>query len=245
MKNIQKFFGRTNQVYHFSLLDPDRSDINNTLRMAGKVFNEGTDAILIGGSDSLNSSIITETVKRVSKEIPCPILQIIRDSSEVTPYPDGIIVPLVLNSYDVSYAIGIALGSLHIIKQLGIPAIPIGYVLVGGASTASFVTKSIPLPETRPKIIRHIAIGAEGIGLKALYLEGGSGAKTPVSQEFIEQAKQSCNIPIIVGGGIRTPEQVRYAISAGANIIVTGSAIEEKGTIKGIIDETKRDTGKL
>jgi heptaprenylglyceryl phosphate synthase len=103
------------------------------------------------------------------------MLQIIRDSSEITPCSDAVIVPLVLNSYQVSCAIGIAIESMHILRRLAVPAIPVGYVSTGKGSTASFVTKSPPIPENKAKIVGHIAVATEAIGLKALYLDAGSG----------------------------------------------------------------------
>ncbi|MEM3247546.1 MAG: geranylgeranylglyceryl/heptaprenylglyceryl phosphate synthase [Candidatus Micrarchaeaceae archaeon] len=226
---------RSKNIYHLSLIDPGKTNPNNIPTIVKKLEREGTDCILVGGSDSLHTEVVSNTITSIKRNTGLKVIQIIRDASEIDVNSDGVIVPLVLNSYDVSYCLGIATNSIHILKELGMPYIPIGYILIGFPSTASFVTKTIPVPKTRPKIIKHLAVAAEGIGLRALYLEGGSGSPTPIPEEFIKVASENTSIPIMVGGGIKTGRQARAAINAGANIIVTGSVIEEKGTIREIM----------
>ncbi|EET90229.1 MAG: geranylgeranylglyceryl phosphate synthase family protein [Candidatus Micrarchaeales archaeon] len=238
--DVESIFRRSGAIKHLSLFDPDKNPPSRAAAVAMKMEKEGTDGILIGGSDSLHSEIIRRTVMSVKRRVKLPVMQIIRDPSEITKYADAVLVPVVLNSYDASYCIGIAMGAIHVLKALGVPCIPIGYILIGSPSTASFVTKSIPVPTTRPKVIRQLAIGAEGMGLKALYLEGGSGSSKPVPPAFIEEAAKSTKFPIIVGGGIRDNRSVMAAAKAGADIIVTGSIIEEAGTIKGLFNGAKR-----
>jgi phosphoglycerol geranylgeranyltransferase len=80
----------------------------------------------------------------------------------------------------------------------------------------------------RKDIVVAHALAGQFLGMKFIYLEAGSGAKEPVPKSLIEAVNKTINIPIIVGGGINTPDLARAAVDAGASVIVTGTVIEEK-----------------
>jgi phosphoglycerol geranylgeranyltransferase len=111
-----------------------------------------------------------------------------------------------------------------------------GYVIVGEGGTAGIVGKAIPVPYNKPELAAAHALAGQYLGMHFLYLEGGSGAKDPVPPEMIQAVKHYIDIPLIVGGGIRSREQALAAASAGADIIVTGNVIES-GDAKGKLSE--------
>ena len=113
---------------------------------------------------------------------------------------------------------------------------------VGEGGTAGVVGKAIPVPYNKPELAAAHALAGQYLGMHFIYLEGGSGAKTPVPSEMIRMVKQFIDVPLIVGGGIRTKEQALDAASAGADIIVTGNVIESTGgkqKVSEIIDGVK------
>lgn len=238
MKDIEKFFTRhSDRRFHFSLIDPAGGSTKRNIELAKTAEKQKTDVVLIGGSDSIHSGTIFKTVRGVKSNVAVPVVQIIRDNSEISPYADGVIVPLVLNSSDVHYAIGIAINSIHLLKEMSIFCIPISYIIVGTGGTSAFVTKSIPVPETKPKIIKFMAEASEGMGLRSIYLEAGSGARSTVPKEFVKTARDSARkTQLIVGGGIATGRQASSILTAGADVIVTGSVLEKTGKIKEITD---------
>ncbi len=118
-----------------------------------------------------------------------------------------------------------------IIKKFGLEVIPLGYIIVGENSAASVVGKACPIPYTKPELAVAHALAAQYFGMRFVYLEAGSGAKRPPPSDMIKMVKESTHIPLIVGGGMRTGEQVKEAVDAGADIIVTGTVLEEGGGV--------------
>jgi phosphoglycerol geranylgeranyltransferase len=114
------------------------------------------------------------------------------------------------------------------IKAYGIEPIPTAYILVeSGATTAvQYVSQTLPIPADKPDIAKVHALAAEYMGMKFVYLEAGSGAPRPVPVEMVRQVKGYVSIPVIVGGGLTTPEQIFAAAEAGADFVVVGSALE-------------------
>jgi phosphoglycerol geranylgeranyltransferase len=131
-----------------------------------------------------------------------------------------------LNSVDPYFLIGAQILGAPLVKKYGLEPIPMGYVIVGEGGTAGIVGRAIPVPYTKPELAAAHALAGQYLGMRFIYLEGGSGAKNPVPPEVIRMVKHYVDIPLIVGGGIRTKEQALAAASAGADIIVTGNVIE-------------------
>jgi phosphoglycerol geranylgeranyltransferase len=131
-----------------------------------------------------------------------------------------------LNSVDPYFLIGAQILGAPLVKKYGLEPISMGYVIVGDGGTAGIVGKAIPVPYDKPELAAAHALASQYLGMHFLYLEGGSGAKAPVPPEMIRTVKHYIDIPLIVGGGIKTREQALAAASAGADIIVTGNVIE-------------------
>ena len=124
-----------------------------------------------------------------------------------------------------------------IVKMLELEAIPMGYMLIesGKVTSAEFMSNTKPIPKDKLDIAVAHALAAEYLGMKLIYLEAGSGAQHPVPDEMIQAVARMCSLPIIVGGGIRTPDVAKQKVAAGATFIVTGNVLEknnEKGTIQ-------------
>jgi phosphoglycerol geranylgeranyltransferase len=120
-----------------------------------------------------------------------------------------------------------------IIKKFGLEPIPLGYIIVGEGGTVSVIGKAVPIPYSKPELVAAHALAAEYFGMRFVYLEAGSGVGNPVPANMVKAVKAVTNLPLIVGGGIRTGGQVKEIAKAGASIIVTGNVLEEnKGKSK-------------
>jgi phosphoglycerol geranylgeranyltransferase len=115
------------------------------------------------------------------------------------------------------------------VKKYGLEPLPMGYIIVGEGGTAGVVGKAIPIQNNKPELAAAHALAGQYLGMRFVYLEAGSGAKYPVPPEMIRTVRHYIDIPLIVGGGIRSREQALAAASAGADIIVTGNVVEETG----------------
>ena len=136
-----------------------------------------------------------------------------------------------LSGRNPQYLIGEQVMAAPLIKRLKLPVLPMAYLLIesGSVTSAEFVSDTKPIPRGKPKFAAAHAMAAELFGMQAVYLEAGSGAKLPVPEEMIRMVAKSVEIPIIVGGGITTPELAAKAAKAGAMAIVVGTAVERNG----------------
>jgi phosphoglycerol geranylgeranyltransferase len=112
------------------------------------------------------------------------------------------------------------------VKKYRLEAIPLGYIIVGEGGTASIIGRAAPIPFEKPELAVAHALAAQYLGMRFVYLEGGSGVSKPVPPEMIRMVKSQLSIPLIVGGGIKTGEQARKAVASGADLVVTGTIIE-------------------
>ncbi|MDD8019492.1 MAG: geranylgeranylglyceryl/heptaprenylglyceryl phosphate synthase, partial [Bacteroidota bacterium] len=130
------------------------------------------------------------------------------------------------------HLIGDQVAAAPIIKKIGLEAISTAYMLIesGKTTSAEFMSNTRPLPRHKPDITVAHALAAEILGFKMIYLEAGSGAQMSVPEEIIIAVKKYCTVPLIVGGGITTPEEAQKKVRAGANFIVTGNVLEKNGS---------------
>jgi len=211
------------------LLDPDNmanaADRKRIISMAEKC---GVDLFLVGGSlmteDNLEAcfSDIKQLTSIPSVLFPGSPVQLKKGAN-------ACLFLSLISGRNADLLIGQHVIAAPLIKQYGIEAISTGYMLVdcGKSTTASYISGTQPLPYDKPEIAAATAMAGEMLGNSVMYLDGGSGAKKPVSTEMISAVRKSVNTPLIVGGGIRTSEQADAAYTAGADLIVIGTAFEE------------------
>jgi len=132
-----------------------------------------------------------------------------------------------LNSADPYFIIGAQVLGAPLIRRYNLEPIPMGYIIVGEGGTAGVIGKAVPIPYDKPELAAAHALAGQYLGMRFIYLEAGSGAKRPVPQEMIRAVKCCIEVPLIVGGGIRSKDQAQAAVSAGADIIVTGNVTED------------------
>jgi putative glycerol-1-phosphate prenyltransferase len=210
------------------LVDPDKQTVDSLLGLIEPAVNAKTDFFFVGGSLLLENRF-EETIAIIKKHCRIPVVIFPGSSYQVSKQADGILFLSLISGRNAEYLIGQQVVAAPLVKEAGLEVIPTGYILVDGGriSTTSYITQTIPLPNDKPDIALATALAGEMLGMKAIYLEAGSGAKQSVSASVIKAVKQHISVPLMVGGGIRTGEQAEEIAKAGADIIVVGNVLEK------------------
>jgi phosphoglycerol geranylgeranyltransferase len=214
---------------YYMLIDPDNLDEAKLPGFVNYCSDCGVDGFLVGGSLLVDGDI-ENYVKVVKHNTSLPVIIFPGDVNQVYKPADAILFLSVISGRNPEHLIGKHVLAAPLIKKTGIEAISTGYMLIesGTTTTVQYMSGSLPLPRNKPDIAAATALAAEYLGMKLIYLEAGSGARDPVPDEIVKAVSQNCRIPVIVGGGIRTPETARRKVKNGADIIVTGNFFESE-----------------
>jgi phosphoglycerol geranylgeranyltransferase len=220
---------------HMTLIDPDKSTPEACAETAHLAYRAGTDAIMVGGSTGIDFSNLDKSVLAMKEKIPIPVIQFPSHSKALTPNSDAIYFMSMLNSMDINFIIGEQMRASSAIKKMGIETIPMGYVIVEPGMKVGEMGSADPV--ARNDIDRAIGYGlaAEFLGMQLYYLEAGSGAPQPVPTKMVKAVSDALSIPLVVGGGIRNPKAAQKISFAGADIVVTGTVVEESEDVEGIL----------
>lgn len=222
---------------HFTLLDPDEQSPEEALLIAEAAIEGGTDGIMIGGS-TVNSEDVDATCRILSENIAVPIILFPGNINSVSKYADAIFFMSYLNSNNPYWILGAQALAANNVKQTGIDVLPMGYMVVEPGGTVGWVGDAKLVPRGKPKIPAAYAMAAELLGMRFFYIEAGSGADKPIPPEMIAYSKKATDdMVIIVGGGIRDGEAALIAAKSGADIIVTGTIVEETNDVTKKISE--------
>ena len=227
---------------HITLVDPEKITPPQASRVAENSKVSGTSAIMIGGSTFVSQAHLDDVIKAIKRIVEIPIILFPNNITGISRYADAIWFMSLLNSVDPYFLIGAQILGAPLVKKYGLEPISMGYIIVGEGGTAGIIGKAIPVPYNKPELAAAHALAGQYLGMHFIYLEGGSGTKKPVPPEMIRTVKHFTDIPLIVGGGVRTRSQALAAASAGADIIVTGNIIESTGAkqkMSEIIDGVK------
>lgn len=209
------------------LIDPDKTDANKLVKTIQQTELAKVDFYLVGGSLLLKNNLeeIIAVIKKNSKK---KVYLFPGNPSQISAKADGILLLSLISGRNAELLIGNHVLAAPILKQSKLTIISTGYILIesGSQTTVSYISNTTPIPANKPAIAACTALAGEQLGLKTIYLEAGSGAQNSVSKEIIKAVKKQINIPLIVGGGIRSKEQIETAFLAGADVVVIGTAIE-------------------
>ena len=219
---------KTEGSIHITLIDPEKVTPPQASRIVENSKASGTSAIMIGGSTFVSQAHLDSVVKAIKRAVKIPTILFPNNITGISRHADAIWFMSLLNSVDPYFLIGAQILGAPLVKKYGLEPISMGYVIVGEGGTAGIVGKAIPVPYDKPELAAAHALAGQYLGMHFLYLEGGSGAKAPIPPEMIRTVKHYIDIPLIVGGGIKTREQAIAAATAGADIIVTGNVIEKR-----------------
>ena len=209
------------------LIDPDRKNDGILDDLVPAVNESNADAILVGGSFFMDGKF-HERAARIKELAKVTVILFPGAANQLGPHFDAVLFMSVISGRNSNYLIGEQVISAPIVKDLGLEPISTGYMLIegGGSTTVEFMSNTRPLPMNRPELAVAHGLAAEYLGMNLLYLEAGSGANESIPPGLITAVASETGLPIIVGGGIRTPELAREKVEAGASFIVTGTVVE-------------------
>lgn len=216
------------------LLDPDRLDMGVLEEQACQCAEAGADAILVGTSLTMLVDHVN-LYTRLKMCLDIPVVTFPGSGNHVSPLADAILFLSMISSRNPELLIGEHVRAAPLLKRCGIEVISTGYMLVesGTLTSVQFMSNSRPIPRGKNDIAMAHALAAEYIGMRLLYMEAGSGALEPVPDEMISAVTGYTSLPLIVGGGIRTPETARAKVDAGARFVVTGQVLEDNAADAG------------
>jgi phosphoglycerol geranylgeranyltransferase len=217
---------KSDGTIHMTLIDPEKVTVDAAVKVALSSKNSGTAAIMIGGSTFISQTHLDEVVKAIKDAVNLPTILFPNNVTGISSHADAIWFMSLLNSVDPYFLIGAQILGAPLVKKFKIEPLSMGYVIVGEGGTAGIVGKAITVPYNKPELAAIHALAGQYLGMHFIYLEGGSGASNPVPPEMIYASKNLIEVPLIVGGGIKTKEQAIAAASAGADVIVTGNLTE-------------------
>jgi len=218
----------------FVLIDPEKEDRKTLKNKVEKIDVSSISAVLIGGS-AKSIEGFNNFVKQMKEYTDKPVILFPGSASQISPYADGVLFLTLISGRNPDFLIGEQVKAAPILKEYGIEIIPTGYILVKCGKTTSVEkvskTDAIDADEIA-KIIAH-SIAGEMLGLKVIYLEGGSGADKSIPDDIVEGVRENINIPLFIGGGIRDVEDIERKFDAGADVVVIGNAIENDDNFLG------------
>ena len=209
------------------LIDPEKMDLKYITRFLKKVHKSIATHIFVGGSTDINNE--TENlVLAVKKETNLPIVLFPGDVSQITNKADGILFLSLLSGRNPKYLIDQQIEAAPILKKTNLEIIPTGYILIDGKKETATqkVSNTKPISQENTTLILDTSLAGEFSGKKLIYLEAGSGATEVVSDIIIKQVSKIISVPLIIGGGIRSKKQLEKAFTAGADLVVIGTAFE-------------------
>lgn len=210
------------------LIDPDKMTVIKLAPFIDRVNKSIATHIFVGGS-SVKNNVTDLLVSQIKKLTSLPIVLFPGDITQITTHADGLLFLSLISGRNPEYLIGKHVEAVSKLRETTLEVIPTGYLLIeNGIETAvQKVTQTLPISRQSIQTIIDTAKAGELLGMKLIYLEAGSGATHPINKEIITAVKHELNIPLIVGGGIKTKTQLNNAYNAGADLVVIGTAFEE------------------
>ena len=226
--NIYNRLSDTSKKKFVVLIDPDKPSDNEIIDIVEKSKKVGVDFFFVGGS-LLTTDSLDNCIKLIKSHCDIPVLIFPGNSLQISKWCDGFLLLSLISGRNSEMLIGRHVIAAPYLKLYGNEIIPTGYMLIDGGkpTSVSYMSNTTPIPHDKDDIAMCTALAGEMLGLKLIYMDAGSGATNPISAEMICKVKHTIEVPLIVGGGINTPEKAAIAAKAGADIIVVGNALEK------------------
>lgn len=218
------------------LIDPDKMSDADIDPIVEQALAAGVDYFFVGGSLVVVNTV-DQNIQRIKSKCEIPVVLFPGSPSQVSRYADALFYLSLISGRNPELLIGQHVISAPMVRSSGLEIMPTGYMVIdGGAPTSvSYIANTAPIPADKSDIALCTAMAGEMLGLKLIYMDAGSGAKNPIQETMIKRVSGSIGVPLIVGGGIKTPEKAAANCKAGADVIVVGNAIEkDPGLIKEI-----------
>ena len=235
---------------HMTLLDPASSPGRAGEEIAVIAAEKGTHAIMVGGSTDVSSDNLDTLVTHIKERTKLPVIYFPSAAGAMSAQVDAIYFLSALNSRNPRFIVGEQAIGAPLIKAIGMEAIPMGYILVDPGMKVGMVSDADVIPRSKGGAERAagLALAAQYFGMKLVYLECGSGAPSPCPVDIVRSVREAIDVPLVVGGGIRSGPEARAILEAGADILVTGTIAENRhfdrlGDVIDAVRERRRADG--
>ncbi len=214
------------------LIDPDKVGDAHTQQYISLAVDAGVDYFFVGGS-LVVSSYLDECVQLIKSTCDIPVVLFPGSPSQVSKYADALLYLSLISGRNPELLIGQHVISAPAVKKSGLEIMPTGYMVVdaGAPTTVSYISNAAPIPADKNEIAMCTAMAGEMLGMKLIYMDAGSGARIPISETMISKVAACIDVPLIIGGGITSPEKAYLNCKAGADVIVVGNAIEKDASL--------------
>ncbi len=208
------------------LIDPDKG-ISSLPDFVQRIKTFPPDFILVGGSLIFKS--VEKTIATIKQACSVPVVLFPGNALQFTDKADALLYLSLISGRNSEFLIGQHVTSSYSIKKSGVETLSTGYILVDGGKPTSveYMSNTMPIPPDKPEIAVATAVAGELLGHKLIYLEAGSGALCPIPGNMITAVKENTDVPLIVGGGLRTVSDIQHALQAGADMVVVGNILEK------------------
>ncbi|MDD1760810.1 MAG: geranylgeranylglyceryl/heptaprenylglyceryl phosphate synthase [Methanothrix sp.] len=223
---------------HLTLIDPDSQSPEEAARMARAATEGGTDAIMVGGSVGAAGVLLHETVKKIKEQTDLPVILFPGSVAGLCENADAVFFMSLLNSRSPAYIVENQVLGAPLVLRYGLEPLPMAYIIIEPGGTVGYVGDARLIPRRKPELAAAYALAAKYMGMRLVYLEAGSGADSPVPTKMVALVKKLIgNILLIVGGGIRSGATAAELVAAGADLIVTGTAVEKSQDVASFVSE--------
>ena len=211
------------------LVDPDKvTDATQLQHLINLASENLVDFFLVGGS-LVTTTNLSEVVKQIKDNVSIPVILFPGNSMQLEPGADALLFLSLISGRNPELLIGQHVIAAPIIKNTRLEVIPTGYMLINSGRTTSvaYISNTTPIPDDKYSLAACTAMAGEMLGLRAIYMDAGSGAEREISARMITTVKKSISVPLMIGGGINTKQKAFSALEAGADMIVIGNALEK------------------
>ena len=210
------------------LIDPDKVRLGNMEKVLKYAVEANVDYFFIGGSLIVNN-MLDKCLESIREQCNIPMILFPGNSFQLSYRADALLFLSLISGRNAELLIGNHVITAPYIKVSPLEVLPTGYMLIDGGvpTTVSYISNTQPIPSNKDDVALCTALAGEMLGLRLMYMDAGSGAKNPIPESMINTVSSGLQVPLIVGGGIRTPEKARVNAEAGADVIVVGNALEK------------------
>jgi len=239
MKNFREQLNDRSRKKLALLVDPDKYDDDRLDELIHRVGLAAPDLLLVGGSMLFKPIEITITTLKLNTNLPVFIFP--GHAFQLSDRADGILFLSLISGRNPEFLIGNHVLAAPQLQRSGIEVIPTGYMLIenGRSTSVEYMSNTRPIPADKSDIAMATAMAGEMLGLRAIYLEAGSGAKNPLDPSMVEAIRKQISLPLIVGGGIRSTETAQRLYEAGADMLVSGNAVEQNPELREAFCQTR------
>jgi phosphoglycerol geranylgeranyltransferase len=214
------------------LIDPDKVNPAKIAELCSIAMEAAVDYLFVGGSLVVTNHL-DDVVQNVNRETDIPVILFPGSPSQISRYADALLYLSLISGRNPELLIGQHVISAPMVRQSGLEIMSTGYMVVDGGAptTVSYISNAAPIPHDKNEIAVCTAMAGEMLGMKLIYMDSGSGARRAITETMINAVASHIEVPLVIGGGITTPEKAYLNSRAGADVIVVGNAIEKEITL--------------